>query len=506
LRLTIDKLIYGGDGLGRLPADEKGPGKAVFVPFVLAGEEVEAKPVAERPGFVRATLDHVIAPSALRVAPACPYFGQCGGCHYQHTSYDDQLRIKAGILAETVQRIAKIDLASAFVGSAPLVSSEDQGTAMDSAPGGDPHLAGSGRYGTGSSGTARLAIHIHPSPPWNYRNRARFRVRGGARFAVGYNRFGSHEVLAVEQCPISSPLINRALASLWEQGRAGRVPESLREAQLFANHDDSSLLIEFSIADCRDARRDNATAKFEELAGLLRARVPELVGVALFPAGASEEDLPAAKRAPRVLPHGATRPRISADSNPEPLSLYGTGETIYRTTIEPFRVGPGSFFQTNRFLVDKLVEIVTAGARGDLALDLYAGVGLFSVALARSFARVIAVESSPFSFRDLRRNAGRNVKPVQATTEKFLERPRGIAPEFVVVDPPRTGMGERVSRAVAALGAARIAYVSCDPATFARDLRALADVGYRVRQAHLVDLFPQTFHVESVWHLERIGK
>jgi 23S rRNA (uracil1939-C5)-methyltransferase len=455
LQLTIEKLIYGGDGLGRLPADAKGPGKAVFVPFVLAGENVEAEPVEQRPGFVRAKLNTVISPSPLRIEPGCPYFGQCGGCQYQHASYDEQLRVKAGILVETVQRIAKIDLASAL----------------------------------GNSGSqASAAVQIHPSPPWQYRNRTRMRIRGGASFAIGYNRFGSHEMLAVEQCPISSPLLNRALSALWQEGHAGHVPESLREAQFFANHGDSSLMIEFSVDD-RGSFQDKqpSAEKLEKLAGLLRARLPELVGVIVFPAGASEDDVPTPMSAPHVS---------------EPLAIFGSDQTIYRTGTEPLYVSAGSFFQTNRFLIDDLTKLVAGNAHGRLALDLYAGVGLFSVALARNFARVIAVESSPFSSRDLRLNAGRNIKPVHARTESFLEKSKGLEPEFIVVDPPRAGMGERVSQAVAALKAPRITYVSCDPATFARDLRVLAGAGYRVRNVQLIDLFPQTFHIESVWELE----
>jgi len=101
LQLHIEKLVYGGDGLARLPADEQGQGKAVFAPFVIPGEKVEASPVETRPGFVRAELDKVLTPSQERIAPGCPYFERCGGCHYQHISYDAQLRYKAEILRET---------------------------------------------------------------------------------------------------------------------------------------------------------------------------------------------------------------------------------------------------------------------------------------------------------------------------------------------------------------------------------------------------------------------
>jgi 23S rRNA (uracil1939-C5)-methyltransferase len=110
LHLTIEKLIYGGDGLARLPADEHGRGKAVFVPFVLPGEEVDATLVEEKPGFARARVERILQPSPQRMDALCPYFQRCGGCHYQHAGYEHQLEIKAEILKENLRRIAKIEL------------------------------------------------------------------------------------------------------------------------------------------------------------------------------------------------------------------------------------------------------------------------------------------------------------------------------------------------------------------------------------------------------------
>jgi 23S rRNA (uracil1939-C5)-methyltransferase len=158
----------------------------------------------------------------------------------------------------------------------------------------------------------------------------------------------------------------------------------------------------------------------------------------------------------------------------------------------------------NRYLIDELVSIVTAGRSGGTALDLYAGVGLFSSVLFREFQRVIAVESSQTSYADLLYNSPPNVKAVQATTEQYLKNVGGkLHPDLVVVDPPRGGLSESVTKLLASLRSPRITYVSCDPATVARDLRGLLDSGYRVEQAHLVDLFPQTFHIESVFQLVR---
>jgi 23S rRNA (uracil1939-C5)-methyltransferase len=155
-------------------------------------------------------------------------------------------------------------------------------------------------------------------------------------------------------------------------------------------------------------------------------------------------------------------------------------------------------------LVDELVTIVTAGRSGELALDLYAGVGLFATALAASFRHIIAVESSQSSASDLKYNVPPNVKAVRATIDEFIAaKAAKLRPDLVIVDPPRAGLGERVARSLVKLGAPRLTYVSCDPATLARDLVHLAAGGYHVEQVQLVDLFPQTYHIESVVQLVR---
>jgi 23S rRNA (uracil1939-C5)-methyltransferase len=451
LLLTIEKLIYGGDGLARLPvtspanstSEALGRGKAVFFPFVLAGEKIEATLTAQKPGFARGKADAIVEPSSHRVPPGCQYFSRCGGCHYQHATYEHQLEIKKEILRESLRRLAKIDL--------------------------------------------RFDIEVHPSPPWNYRNRSRLQVRVSPTFAAGYFKLASHELLAVEDCPISSPLINRGITALWQSGRAGKVPIGVREVEFFANADDSQLLVDVGCA--RDARR----AAVREWAEELRAAMPKVAGVVAF-----REANPGDRKA----------------SPQEILVTVGEAHLTYQTQRAAHRVSAGSFFQTNRHLTDELVSIVTQGQSGEAALDLYAGVGLFSTALAGDFRHIVSVESSQTSSADLACNRPSHGEAVQATTEQYLARTenagragRGAVPvpkpDLAVVDPPRSGLGEGVSRSLANLSAPRIIYVSCDPATLARDLVPLLAAGYCVEQVHLVDLFPQTYHLESVVHLAR---
>ena len=443
--LTIEKLIYGGDGLSRLPADATGRGKAVFVPFVLTAEKVEATLTEQKPGFARATADTILEPSPHRITPGCPHFAACGGCHYQHTTYEHQLKIKEEILRETLRRTAKLEVQD---------------------------------------------IQVHPSPPWNYRNRSRLQVRVAPTFAAGYFKLASHELLPVEACPISSPLINRGIAALWQNGREGKVPQGIKEVEFFANADDSQLLVDVSCA--REARRADVREWSEEF----RAALPEIAGVVAF-----REPNPGDRKA------GA----------PEVLVTAGAAHLTYETQNAKYRVSAGSFFQTNRHLTDELISIVAAGQAGDHALDLYAGVGLFSTALAGDFHHIVSVEPSQTSTADLSYNQSSNGETVQATTEQYLARAENSGrvgkgavlphiphkPDLAVVDPPRSGLGERVARLLTTLGAPRVIYVSCDPATLARDLGPLLAAGYRVEQVHLVDLFPQTYHLETIVHLAR---
>ena len=429
--LTIEKLVYGGDGLARLPADEQGPGKAVFLPFVVEGEKVEASLVEQKRGFARGRAERIVESSPWRVEPQCPYFQRCGGCHYQHVSYEHQLEIKAAILKENLRRIAKLEL--------------------------DTELT------------------VHPSPEWSYRNRTRLKVQTKPEFAVGYYRLNSHELQPVDQCPISSPLINQAMAA-FSQMQPASWPEEIYEIEFFANAEDTQLLAE---VDCKPDIRKSAAI---QVATEIKSILPAAAGVAVHRGGGGNH----------------------APVEQERIATVGAGELMYNTQDLSYRVSAGAFFQGNRHLVSKLVELVTQGLSGETALDLYAGVGLFSSAMAKSFAQVTAVEASPTSHGDLLYNSPSNVKAVRATTEQFLKTVAGeLRPNLVVVDPPRNGLGEMVVRSLAGLGANHIVYVSCDPATLCRDLAGLLGAGYRFQQAHVVDLFPQTYHVESVFHLMR---
>jgi 23S rRNA (uracil1939-C5)-methyltransferase len=424
VRLRIEKAIYGGAGLARHE------GKAIFVPFALPGEDVEARVVQDKGGYATAELDALVEASAARGAAACPHFGACGGCHYQHAAYTAQVEMKASILRETLERarIREIPEIEAVTGE-----------------------------------------------PLGYRNRVRLHVRTNP-FSLCYKLRNSHEDLPIRECPIAAPALETAIEAVNREGAALGLGRWAREIELFADAEGSSLLV--SVSTRRPAQE--AERELRDLWLRLRQIMPQTGGAAAF---SVEEGRAPSKR----------------------LAQIGDESLRWRAAGCEYRVSLGSFFQVNRFLIEPLVRLVTENESGSAAWDLYAGVGLFSVALAAQFGNVTAVESAAGSVRDLRENLhGTNHRVVAAETAKFLRRAveRGEpGPDLVVVDPPRAGLGREVTAALGELRPPHITYVSCDPATLSRDLAALLESGYRLRKMHLVDLFPQTFHLESVTHL-----
>ena len=193
--------------------------------------------------------------------------------------------------------------------------------------------------------------------------------------------------------------------------------------------------------------------------------------------------------------------------DPQILATCGASSLTYPTAGFEYRVDHGAFFQVNRRLIDDFVSLVTTGYTGKLAWDLFAGVGLFARQLAARFAEVIAVESAPASLAALNENlVGTTGRAVASTTLDFLRRnrqEREARPDFIVLDPPRAGLGEETTTLLNAIHAPQMVYVSCDPATLARDLHALTQERYSMEKITLADMFPQTFHLETVVHLSR---
>lgn len=384
--------MYGGEALARVD------GRVVFAPFVLPGETAQLKVGHD----VHAELLEVVSSSPERVAPPCPLFEKCGGCHYQHAPYEFQLARKVEILREQLKRVGKIE----YSGEIEIVS----------------------------------------GPPLGYRNRAQFHVSDGR---LGYLAARSHTLIPVTgDCPVASPKLNEALAILREKVRDPQFPSFVKSIELFTNETD----VQVNVVESGK-------------------RVARWFFDQWFPEWAKSVEA-----------------------------------VEYATGLGEFRVGPRSFFQINRFLIEKLVEAALGDVSGGSALDLFSGVGLFALPLANRFGQVTAVEANSGAVRDLEFNAQRagvTVRAAHARVEDFLisEHHQPGEFDFVVADPPRAGLGKSVSARLAHLAPLRIAIVSCDPATLARDLATLKD--YEIEKLTLVDLFPQTYHMETVAHLRR---
>ncbi|MGB7729557.1 MAG: class I SAM-dependent RNA methyltransferase [Candidatus Acidiferrum sp.] len=429
LQLSIEKMIYGGEGLAH--AD----GNTVFVPFVLPTEQVRATVRTRKKKLIHANLVEVEKASASRIAAECPHFRVCGGCHYQHIEIGEQVRLKKEILRETLSRLGGVQWAG--------------------------------------------EIKEHTAQPYGYRNRAQWAYRDALPRAFGYFLPESAHILPIDQCPVLSPRLAETFLQLQELARGNSLPPGVLEVEAFADGVDEKIALNVA---------------FERFPGPPKALATKF-----------KEALPALESL------------LMLDQSKNRFELEGPGYLIQKAGGFEFRVNHLSFFQVNRFLVEDLLQTMVGGAKGGYALDLYAGVGFFTLPLAKAFSKVVSVDANLSATRDLRQNAeiaGASIVSENEHTEDFLKKAQD-KPDLVLLDPPRAGLGAEAAARLANLGAQDIAYLSCDPATLARDLAVLtgserkpespvsAEHKYEIAEAHLFDLFPQTFHIETLVRLRR---
>ncbi len=330
-----------------------------------------------------------------------------------------------------------------------------------------------------AAGVPAPAPRVHAGEPYTYRNRMRLRVQGAR---IGYNRRASNTFLPIDECPIVSPLLWRTAAAL----NGAIFPAGTSEVELFATSDDTALQLTLHLdADIATMDRD-APAAFRALCSSLATGIPQLLGAGLLVQAAATP--------------GSSR-RVQQRQRVE-VARWGELNFHYTVNDRTYTVSRGAFFQVNRFLTGTLVDLVLGNRTGGLALDLFAGAGLFSLPLTERFHQVIAVEVGQPAATDLHRllqSQGPQHRAVPQTTLRFLQsyRPQQ-APDLVIMDPPRAGVGADALRALLKFAPASIVYISCDPTTFAPEARTLVDSRYAVEELHLIDLFPQTFHMETV--------
>ncbi len=414
-------------------------------------------PLPAEPGEA-GPLPLVPAAGLREVAPGCPHFGPCGGCQLQHLSYPDQVASKQRILLELL------------------------------------------------AGLPAPALQTHTAGPWLYRNRIRLRVEPANApsfgFLLGYNLAQSNDFLPIHTCPIAAPSLLRAAQvltslALSDSTAAGWLAATA-QLEVFTDPEESALQLQLFLR--QKPRFSDPERSLASLFRTLQGEIPQLAGIgaeALAPTRANSRT-PRPDRALGRLPTlAAGRPGLVYPVRLSSATAEPTGLWVSRP----------SFFQVNRHLLPDLLHMALDGAdlptapqRGGLAWDLFAGVGLFARALAPSFDRVIAVESAPSAVADLRSARIPGIELVEATVVNFL-RSASISrdrPSLVLLDPPRAGLGPEGTALLCGIRPPRVVYVSCDPATLARDLRAMLSSGYTLAELHMVDMFPQTAHLETV--------
>ena len=436
VRLAVERMTYGADAIAH-----NEDGKTIFVEGAVAGDVVEARIVRDEKSFSRAIAVSVLEPSPQRISPTCPFAGVCGGCPWSTLAYDAQLEAKRANVMDALVRIGHMEQTRAEELVAPCEA---------------------------------------PGKPWGYRNKIELAfAKQGSRAIVGMHA-AAHEgtkkpqVIKVDSCPLLSTRHKKLVKAV--SGALG---------YLTGSH---GITLDRVGIRASERTKDVEIALWTSPGSFPRSQAAKIL-----------TDATKASSIVRVLTKGPTKARKVTGVE----VLKGRGhwrERLYNNTM---MLSAPSFFQVNTVGAQRLIDLVLEGlspTEDDEAMDLYCGAGTFTLPLAEKCAWVSAVESYGPAVRDLRRNLDscglNNVEPIGGDADR--EFPDGQA-DVIVVDPPRAGLAPEVIRKLSEQPARAIAYVSCDPATLARDLRRFANEGvFEPTSVTPVDLFPQTYHVETV--------
>ncbi len=448
LEVSIETTNSRGQGIARTGSERY----VLFVSGALPGERVRGKVVLEKRSFGILELEEVIEPNPGRVTPRCPWFGSCGGCALQHASYELQRHIKSRVLTDALRRIGGI-----------------------------------GNF---------EAPPCEPSPvEWGYRNKASFPVRSvNSKKRLGFFKEGSHELVPVDVCPVLEPRIESLISPI------------------------SSLVARTSL-DLYDEKRHKGCLRHIVVRSSACEGSLLIIPVLNHPSCFDQE------RGFKVFAHSlfeisGQEGGIVANYNPLPgNTIFGgrsspiLGDPRMTETLGPFSLqyGPTSFFQVNTRQAGNLFRSV-----GDIldqfgiesVLELYSGTGALTLFLAGKGRKVCAVEDWPESVSFLRINAesnemGESIEVLGCSAENAVESMTGRKFDAIVMDPPRKGCSERVLMGLVKLDPSIVLYISCNAATLARDSSFLILNGYSLKSATPFDMFPQTFHVESIAVFEK---
>ncbi len=404
IRIEFEKFTYGGESMGHMP-----DGRTIFCPFVLPQETAFVDTVFEKKRYVRAELVSIDQTSPERVTPRCKHFGECGGCHYQHMTYNQQTEVKEGIVRDQLQRIGGFE-------NPPVLSI------------------------------------VKSDEDFYYRNSISFQV--SEQGETGFYHYQRPLILPIEECHL--PQAN--ILTLWKQLDIEPIP-GLKNVH-FREGNSGDLMVILESDDI--------------------VNLPEM-----------EVDLPVS--VVHLSPAG-------------PIVLAGDDHLVHEILGRNFKVSVDSFFQVNEPQAEKLIQKVLTllPPKGKSLLELYSGVGLFSAFFAPRFEEVIAIEESESACQDFTANLD-EFENISLYVGRVSDVIPGLDKSFDValLDPPRSGLDIYSFDALMMLNIPKIIYVSCDVATFARDVKKMAVVGYKLREVTPFDMFPQTYHIECVGLLEK---
>lgn len=442
--VELTGLTQGANAVGRLAS-----GKAVFVAEGVPGDVVEVTVTKEAKRHCEARIERVIEPSPMRVVPKCPFYNACGGCPWMQVSYEGQLAAKRANVVEQLVRIGSKDrdAAEAVIGEA--VASKHEFNYRNKI---ELHAAYVGARGQKGSTQAK-------------------------QFKLGFHHPGTNKVVETKSCPVAAKLIEKS-------------PAALRGALKYAQGNQDLGIFRVGVR-ASSKTKSTEIALWTKPGAFPRAHVSSIL-----------HDSLKATSIVRVLADPGKARKIKGVE-----VLAGKGYWEEKLLGLTYRVSAPSFFQVNTEQAETMIKLVleglTAGSESYCA-DLYCGAGTFTLPLAEHCAEVFAVESQASSVRDLRRNLELNDLFAEVIGgDSARELPELGELDGLVVDPPRVGLAESVPADIAATGVKRFAYVSCNPSTWARDVARIEEQGYRLVSATPVDLFPQTYHIETVSIFER---
>ena len=442
--IIINSLSHNAEGIGRYD------GFTIFVPQSIPGDELEVEIISTKKNYARALICKIIKPSPQRIKAKCPVAENCGGCLLQHLSYQNQLLAKQKNVTETLQRV-------------------------------------------GGLNEVKVAPVMAMKSPWFYRNKASFPVAGQTgNITMGFYQNRSHNIINIKNCAIQHPLINTAMPIIKkhinelkiqpynEINHTGVIRHIVTRV---ASSNNEMLIVIVVTKDIGEALRQLATKISQEMS--------EIKGIVLN------------------INNKCTNV-IMADQEKQ---LYGQSYITDKLLGKQFIISAKSFYQVNVEQTPVLYQqaINKANLQGnEIVVDAYCGTGTIGLILAEKAQKIIGVEIVPAAINDAKKNAKlNNITNAEFHVGKAEKRipelvKKGLKPNVVVVDPPRKGCDEALLQTISEAEVERIVYVSCNPATLARDLKFLVEQGYKVEgEVGVVDMFPHSGHVESVVGLVR---